>query len=155
MVVEEVKIGDIEFLITECYKNDDELLKKHHVIAPTTLERASDHTSKTLVKDIEEKNLIVYKIMDANEFSAYFGVYDKDNIQGLNGFFIIPKFRTKNFIEKFWEIVLDKFDEKCYIALYKKNIKGIAFIQKKSFKFVRNIFDATENQEAYLYVLNK
>lgn len=40
---------DYERIIRACYSSDESLLLKHHIIAPTTLEEAINHTLKTFL----------------------------------------------------------------------------------------------------------
>lgn len=122
------KTNDIKRVIADCYKTDEELIAKYHKLAPTTFAEAVLHTVSSLNSIKHE--LVIYELFCDDEFSGYYGV---QNGKILTGFFILPKFRTKDFILKFWRIVKSKFKGSMFCGLYGHNTRAINFIKKTGF----------------------
>lgn len=124
------KTTDFESVIRECYNSDSELIEKYHIMAPTTLDKAVDKT----VEDFKgAATFSMYRIDKNGKLLAYFG-REKTKLVTLTGFFIMPEFRTKEFVTDFWRIVRSKMPSTFYCAVFTKNERAIKFLKKKNFK---------------------
>lgn len=145
------KTKEYERVISACYETDPELIEKFHALAPTTKQLAVQHTVRTF-KGIE--SLVMYEIVKDGETIAYFGketVYDRPDF--LCGFFIIPEYRTREFVIKFWKILKSKYKSIIFCSIYNKNVRALRFLKKKGFIFVVEVFVPHENQYGRVYKL--
>lgn len=143
---------NIEEIIDLCYRTDKEVLDKYHVLAPTTFEEAKKHTIWTLNMG---SNMVINELSIDNELVGYFGEEHVDTgLTYLTGFFILPKFRTKEVIKKFWKIVQSKFGKTIFTYLYEKNSRAIKFVERRGFILVNTMYVDREQQNVNLYRLN-
>lgn len=124
----EVTLVDGLETLYECFKTDKDLIQKWHVDSGKGL----DACVKRTYKDLKSAQVRVYELKKDSELFGYFGI-EKESF--LTGFFIIPKFRTKDGVTMFWNEVDNKFkDPIYYTGLYNKNIPAIKFIEKRGKK---------------------
>lgn len=122
-------------VISDCYKTDQSLLDNYHILAPTTLNEAISHTCKTFL-DISNRALFeMFECTLDDKFIGYFGVehisLSGGKIQMLNGFFLLPEYRTKEVKEAFLKCISKKItDGKGFITgIYSKNERAIRFFE--------------------------
>lgn len=115
-------------LMIELISTDPELLNIYHIEAPNTAEICADRT----IRDLKTANSYVYTIDETGETIGYYGIERGFSIDYLTGFFIKPKYRTKERIIDFWKEVESKFEKEFYVGVYKKNTRAIKFLNKKT-----------------------
>lgn len=128
MTVKEVNICEYKTLLTELYKEDDDLLNKYHISSGKGLEYCVDKTVRDFLSFSSYK---LYKILVDNQVVAFFGKEYVDGIWFMTGFFIKINYRTKNFVYLFWKNVKKTFSQKhIYCNIYKKNTRAQKFLEK-------------------------
>ncbi len=128
------KTHDIKRVIADCYKTDSELIEKYHKLSPTTLGIATDYTVGALSGIKNE--LEFFELYCDDDFCGYFAIQAEKIIVG---FFLLPKFRNKEVILKFWRIVKSKFKDEILCGLYEHNIRAIKFLKKTGFTLFNEV----------------
>lgn len=145
LVFEEPKT-EIEWILTESYENDKELLQKYHIKAPTSLMECVEHTANRLN---ECNDLTFYSLADIQHgLIGFFGIENADEKKWLTSFAILPEYRSKEMSQAFWETVFG-MEKELWCALYNKNERAIRFIEKENAEKIADATDETENNEAY------
>lgn len=126
-------VKDVYSVILECYSSDANLLANYHILAPTTLEKAVNHTVETL------KDSKVYKLTEKGEFCGYISTNEVD-VKFIHGFFLMPKYRDKKSKAKFIK-AMKSLVNPLIIPIYDKNIRANRFLIENKFKFVKNLSD--------------
>lgn len=129
MTVEEVPICRRKEIIRDCFADDEIFLEKYHENAGMGLTSCVDRTFKyfnSLGK------FTMYAIKKGKEIVAYFGKEINNGLCIMTGFLIKTKYRTKEFILYFWEVVKSKMNtDDVFTAVFKNNDKAISFLSKK------------------------
>jgi len=128
------KTHDIKRVIADCYKTDNELIEKYHKLSPTTFGEAVLYTVGALTEIKNE--LEFFELYCDNEFCGYFAIQAE---KFLVGFFILPKFRNKEVMLKFWRIVKSKFKRDIFCGLYEHNTRAIKFLKKTGFTLFNEV----------------
>lgn len=128
---------NIQSVIERCYSNDDELLEKWHIIAPTTHRSAVLHTLSVFRKSDKFK---MYELFEKGKFAGYIGVEETD-LKYINGFFIMPKYRKKEYFEKFFDMIRHLVGEGAYIPVYAKNERAATWLAKNGCSFIKEAMD--------------
>jgi len=120
-------------VITECYSTDIDLIKKYHILAPSTLEKCVEHTVNYLLHTEKEFELDLYEINNNGVLVGYFGRERVKKRENLCGFFLID--RSPEAKKEFMRFLKMKFKDKINCYIYNKNTRGISFLKKNGFKF--------------------
>lgn len=119
-----------------CFSTDKELIDKWHIESGSRLNNCVNRTLKDLLIC---DNLVMYIIMVDEVIAAYFCKEELYGLNAMTGFMIIPKFRNKDFITKFWIKVMGVFNIKeFYVGVYTKNEAAIKFLNKKGSVFIQD-----------------
>lgn len=116
-------------VVEKCYATDNDLLHKFHILAPTTLGDAVDHTVNTFIKCAETSKFDMYEIMDDDVFVGYVGIEiftqpPVGKIMAMTGFFIMPEYRGVK--AEVFELIRTLFpNKKILTSLFSKNSRGI------------------------------
>lgn len=113
-------------IIHHCFSQDPELIEKWHVKSGEGLSKCVD----TTYDDMREAKVEFYVVYDKRDLVGYFGKERAAAGEFLTGFFILPKFRSREYVKKYWAAVLDKFGDKFFCGLYEHNAPAIAFIKR-------------------------
>lgn len=140
--------SDYRGVLSACYKQDSELVEKYHVLAPTNLEKAIDHTANIFESSEGFEMHVVY---EQGDLLGYFGRQVTD-IEVLKGFFIMPAFRNKEGVRIFWNYVYKIFAPDIYTCIYENNIRAEQFLLREKFIFVRRVFDQKEQRNYNIYL---
>ena len=136
-------------VISACYETDPDLLERYHVLAPVDLQTAINHTVQQFLKSSEMGFYTMYELRIDGNLVGYFGrEVPHKNMQLLCGFFILPKYRTKEVMLKFWRIVRSKFEKEIWTYIFDKNTRAVQYLTKKGFIFVGREYIAHEQQYA-------
>lgn len=135
-----------ERAIHKFYSKDPDLINHLHVLAPTTVEKAVQHT----IKKIEECKSFGARVWGSDKFYAVIGKHDTCTI--LYAFFLDVDHRSKS--DKDWFLQLLKNNGVTHTCVWDRNIRAKRFFEKNNFKFVRKVFEEEENQEYCIYALN-
>lgn len=114
--------------LTDLFSTDSDLLCKYHVLAPNTAEVCAERT----LNDMKEANVIIHLIEKNDEIIGFYGIEKNKLYNNLTGFFLKPKYRTKEHITDFWNKVDANFDKDYYVGVYSKNTRAIEFLSKKT-----------------------
>ncbi len=115
-------------IIAECFDQDADLLKFWHLQSGKGLNKCVDAT----YDDMHTAGVEFFVVRDGAQMIGYFGREKTLGSEFLTGFFIIPEFRKKDFVAKFWDLVLSKFGDPFFCGLFQKNIPAISFILKNN-----------------------
>lgn len=138
-----IKKADIQ----RFYAKDADLINQFHVLAPTTLANAVEHTFKR-VRECEGFGC------QTTVTQNWYGTIGKhDNCTILYAFFIDVEQRKKESVKHGF---LSFLKEKgvTHACVWDRNIRAKRFFKKNNFKFVMKISDDDENQEYCVYQLN-
>jgi predicted acetyltransferase len=77
----------------------------------------------------------MFKCEVGNVFSGYFAIEEVviggvGRLNMLNGFFIVPSFRTAEYKKAFIKALFTRFDKGILVGLYAKNERAIKFFKK-------------------------
>lgn len=113
-------------IIRHCFSQDQDLIEKWHLKAGEGLSKCVDQT----YEDMREAGVEFFVVFEEKDLVGYFGKETCDSGEFLTGFFVVPKFRNKTDLAKFWKIVKSKFGSTFFCGLFKKNQPAIDFITK-------------------------
>ena len=129
-------------ILIACFKTDKELITKHHIESGKGLYRCVNKTFEDLSNC---ENLLFYSIKYEGKLCGYFGIENYEDTFFLTGFFIMPKYRNKDFVNIFWEEINKKTDGEFITGIYKKNDKAKMFLEK-TLEFVEEMTDVNNNE---------
>lgn len=138
---------DYTHVLRICYESDKELLDKYHVLAPTTLENAVKNT-----RDVFMSTLGVFqmkKVLYGDDFAGYYGIERFEDRFGITGFFVMPKYRNKEFLSTFVSLIKSEFNGDIYCGVYDHNARAINFLLKSGFQ------ETTRINKAVYYILKQ
>ena len=139
-------------VIEKCYSSDEELFEKFHILAPTTLGDAIVNTVSVFINCTTSGGYEMFKCEVDGEFAGYFGLERQkvgDGVlQLLTGFFIMPKFRHRNFRYKFLRVVKGKFPKnKILTLIYDKNERAMKFLKRNGGKTISKFSHTINGKE--------
>lgn len=135
-----IKKADIQ----RFYAKDADLINQFHVLAPTTLESAVEHTFKSI------KKLQAHGAKTFVSEQWYATIITEKGYTLLVAFFIDCDLRKDEVIKaRFMKFLA--FHGVTHSCVWDRNIRAKRFFEKNSFKFVTKIFDDEENQEYCVY----
>jgi N-acetylglutamate synthase-like GNAT family acetyltransferase len=146
----------IEYLsvIQECFATDKELIEKWHVLAPCDLESCVRKTYFDLRESPSLKLFTLHKRTDdTDEVIGFFGREEIQDIKFLTSFFIKPKFRNKEVLSFFWDVVGKEIGTDLFSALYSNNSRAQKFLERNGFNLIQ-ITELPEKKEAFIYHKN-
>ncbi len=135
-----IKKQDIE----RFYSKDNDLISTFHVLAPTSLSEAVDHTFNA-IKELHREG--------AKTFVSqhwYATIVSEGQYTILCAFFIDCDHRKDEIIKRRFMAMLG-LHKVTHACVWDRNIRAKRFFEKNNFKFVRNMFDDTEKQEYCIY----
>jgi len=115
-------------LMIELLSTDEDLLSTYHILAPNSAQVCAERT----VADLKKANAYVYTLENEEETIGYYGIEHGLSVDFLTGFFIKPKYRTKERITDFWKEVEGHFNKDFYVGVHIKNTRAIEFLNKKT-----------------------
>lgn len=119
----------VEKAVRECFATDPDLLSFYHVEAPASL----DDCVKRTLADAEKFDVTFrfYLVHVGRELAGYWGTeWDRY----LNLIFVKPKFRTREFMEQFWDKIKVSMDGRFATAVYARNKPAVAFYSRHGTK---------------------
>lgn len=125
------------------YRKEDEYFHSHTHKNKGTCEENIKSTLETIAPD---KMYVVYVGI---ELAAFFTKYDGEDKQVLDGWHIAEKFRNKDFLPEFWNLVKDVFDGHIVAGLYEQNTPAIEHLFRQGFAIQNKI----ETEEGNLVIL--
>jgi hypothetical protein len=128
-----IEVLNYKPLLKECFESDPILLEKFHIYAGQGLDACVNKT----YQDLQEMNVTLFKIEKNSELVGYFAKELFDSKEYLTGFFIVPKFRTKEFKNEFWNLIKKEFKPSFFCGLFEKNIPANKFIKSNGGKIVK------------------
>lgn len=129
------KTLDYRGVLGKCYCTDPAFIGEYHSLkGAIDVFGAIEREYSCMVKMSKSDRYSVFEIFDGESFCGYFGLERMGGIECLAGFFILPEYRTKAFIYKFWKVVKSKFKKEINCILYTNNTRAISFIKKAGFK---------------------
>jgi hypothetical protein len=121
------KETDLYNIIKLCYSEDSGLIEKWHIVSGTGLENCVLDTEKVLRED-NGSFLVVQK---DNELVGYFGESINSGFPFLSTIFVRPKYRKKEYMIEFWDLIKKYFNNEHFITgVYKKNVPANKFYEK-------------------------
>ena len=132
------KTKDYKGVLKKCYNTDTDFLNKYHSIKGITTEQAIEREYDMMNKAVTSERFDCYEIFIDKSFAGYFNLEEYNKKSFLGGFFILPNYRTKGNIIKFWQLIKARLDGDIGCVLYDSNIKAINFIKKAGFKVTDN-----------------
>lgn len=141
LTIQKERVIDYEEIVEMLYSNDEELISKYHVLAPSTVWECVDHTVARL-KEVGI-DLDFYGIYDDDYVVGYFAI---ENKVLLTAFGIMPPYRTKETAEMFWSVVHATAGDELMCALYNKNTRGQNFLMKHGAERISSGRDAEGNE---------
>jgi len=154
MKVTILKSKNYEDVISRCYATDQELIDKYHVLAPVDLEDAIKDTVSVFANAHELSKFTFYEIHKGNNLVGYFGIENLNGIALLSGYFIMPEYRTKEFLIQFMRIVKSKLPSTFFTALYEKNVRAEKFLKKNNFVRYGKQYAPERRQNMLIYKFN-
>lgn len=138
---------DVYNVLYTCYESDPELIAKFHVTSGSGLDSCVDKT----FNDFFYNGVDVYSVEKDDKFVGYFG-----SLNGyLNGFFIMPEFRTEEGKKEFWNTIVDHFNGSFETAIFDKNTRAASFLLKHGCTLDRSINTDSGSGKVYSYKENK
>lgn len=129
LAVHEVPQSKWKEMLERCFSSDPELIQRWHIESGTNVETC---VNRTLTDLLSSPNLKIYSIEADNEFAGYFGKETLEEYRFMTGFFIMPRFRNRVFIGKFWKIARTIFKGHSFIiGIYTKNERARKFLLKE------------------------
>lgn len=131
MTVEKIDLKNCHPIILDLFREDEDLVNKHHIIAGAGLEACAKRTANDMV-EFAKGSYEMYVIKDEEEIVAYFGKEEVRSRVFMTGFYVKIKYRTKEFISYFWHTVGSVISERpVYSCIYANNTKAADFLSKK------------------------
>lgn len=152
---------DWKRVIETCYNSDPEMISKFHILAPTDVEKAVQHTLKTLFKASYTGTIKIYECAFDRKFMGYFGleiipIQNEGKIQVLTGFFIMPEFRTDECKKEFVDHLREQFPSKSILTyIFSKNTRARGFFARHGgqvLNTITNLIDGVGEAEYKLIV---
>lgn len=128
MKVEIVPICRREEMLRDMFSEDKALIETYHIDAGKGIESCVKRTFDDMKKFSEYS---VHAIENGEGRIAYFGREIVGGLLFMTGFHIKTKYRTKEFISYFWEMVKRYVGpENVFTSVYKKNSRAVDFLLK-------------------------
>lgn len=152
---------DWKKVIETCYESDSDMLDKFHILAPTDLQTAVQHTLKTLFKASDTGTIKIFECKVGETFSGYYGleiitIQEEGRMQVMTGFFIMPEFRTPEYKKAFMEHLREQFPHKSVLTyIFSKNKRARGFLAQHGGKVldtITNLIDGVGEAEYKLIV---
>lgn len=118
-------------IIKECFAKDEDLINKWHIESGKGLDSCANRT----INDI--KDFIGFKffiVKDEQELVGFFGI---EKSIFLSTFFVSPKYRKKEYMKEYWELVKINLKPTFYSSIYSKNIPAKDFFIKNNGKLLK------------------
>jgi len=131
-------------IIETCYTSDTELLEKYHALAPAMLFDCVQHTVDVFNKAM---GFEMYELNDGDNFVGYYGIENYMGEKYLCGFFLMPDYRNDKWKHKLIDEVVKTAGKPVNCLLYKKNKRGIKFLEKMGFETI-----SMNNDIVYLFL---
>jgi hypothetical protein len=138
-------------VIEKCYSSDEDLINIFHIIAPTTIKAAVIHTLGVF---LQSENFKMYELTEKGAFVGYVGVSSNSQFRYVQGFFIMPEFRSKYIFSEFFKQIKHLCGESAYIPVYEKNTRANLFLTKNKCSFVQSMNDDKVGAKFNVYKLN-
>ena len=126
-------------IIKECYSECPRTQQLHQDFAGYSLDQCVDNIMENLNK-LEDYEFIQFKEND--ELVGYFVTTESEGNYFMPTFFVRPKFRTKEYLTKFWNRIKEEFSGDFMSMVYSTNEPGKGFLRKNS-KFEKEIDKVT------------
>lgn len=107
-----------------------------------------ENIQSTLETVAPDKMYVVYVGI---ELAAFFTKFDAEDKKVLDGWHIAEKFRNKDFLPKFWELVKEVFEGDILAGLYEQNQTAIEHLYRQGFTMQNKI----ETKEGNLVILSQ
>lgn len=128
---------EIEQIVKDCWASDEEPLSKYHVCAGQGLDKCVGSTINVLLNNTD-KSFKFYKVIVENELFGFFGA--EDIMDGfLTTFFVMPKYRTKEWLEHYTDMIDGLFGKQYHTSIYDHNTRAEQWLLKTGFKMIHKI----------------
>lgn len=125
-MMQKMPLTDYKWIIKKCFAADQDLVEKWHIMAGQGLERCVDVT----FADMSGANVEFKVVYEQKDLVGYFGKECVPSGEYLTGFFVMPKYRTKEDLKEFWALIKSEFGPEFFCGLYQRNQPAIDFITR-------------------------
>jgi hypothetical protein len=124
--------ANIRSVIEFCYGEDTELISTYHTIAGSSLLECIEFENEIL--DQPDGNILTVEL-DNGELLGYFGksLISVEDLKFpfMTTIFVRPKYRKKEFMGQFWNVINKEFENQTFLtAIYKNNTRASKFFNK-------------------------
>ncbi len=136
MIVTEIKgIDEIEKVVKYYFSKDDELFSKWHVKAGEGEDECMKDTRSVLENDTYQ--LRFFEIRLNKEPFGFFATETYQTLNFLTTFFVMPKYRTSEYMEGYWQLIRERFSYKPFeSAIYEKNTPAVNHLKRNGGRVV-------------------
>ena len=134
MIIEKIDPDKYHKILRHLFYGDNDWINNYQNVSGHVF--TDKGLNKVVSKTIEDINVCdnyeFYVIKKDREPLAYFGKEDFNGLVFMTGFYVKIKYRTKEFISYFWDVVEQTMNhEPVYCNIMKKNIIASHFLLKK------------------------
>jgi hypothetical protein len=123
-----IPIQSYRDVLFECFSEDEAFLNRWHIEAGKGINACVD----TTLADLQLSNATFCIVHEESDLVGYFAKEVLPESTFLCAFFVRPKYRTKEFLQQFWQLVKSHFNSSFYVGLFDRNIPAIKFISKNN-----------------------
>lgn len=109
-------------LIRDGFSKDVDLINHWHIEAGNGLDACVQRTCDDL-KNVHDS----FTFFEYKENDIVIGFFGREFDNYINTVFVMPEYRTKEYMSRFWGFLTSKVTPKFYTALYSKNTRAINF----------------------------
>jgi len=132
--LEKISIFELPLLVRISYDGDEDLLNKYH-IEKFSLEDAVESTMGMIKETGDTIEMSYFKVVLGDEPIGYLAIFQNF----LYSFGINIKYRTKEVILQYWELIKEVLNDGFITMLYPNNDRAINFLKKQGMSEVEDI----------------
>lgn len=144
--IKKISINELPEIVKFSYENDSELFEKYFGLAKNFMGCVNSQLAM-IYEMAERKKLSYYKVVFQDKTIGYFVIFDGV----LYSFAINIRYRKKDILQKWWQLMKSKLGNKFACYLYEWNERAINFLLKNGMK----IYDKDEESKTVALIYER